>query len=380
MLAVSAFISAFGQGVFGGARANFFVDTLGLSGTQVLWLEGLREIPGLLLIFIAALLMFFPVAKRGAAAMFLMGLGFALYATVQSYAGLILIAILASMGNHMWMPLPGVIGMSLAPRENSGQVMGVLRSVGALAAIAGIGLLALVSLLAPSLSLRVYYIVGGCLIMVAGLMLLRLPDDIGAPPEKRVRLLLSRRYWLYYVLNFFEGSRKQVLYTFATLYLVDQFQLPVWQISTILLVSAITNLFLAPVLGSMVDRHGESKMLTISYALLVLFCLCFGFVNSPLLLAILVVAIRAAIMLGMALSTYVNRKAPEEELDPTLSAGISINHVTSVAMPLVAGSVLPLIGYKGVFIGTAVLIALSIPFAMALKVESGRIPVPASAE
>ena len=44
----------FGQGVFGGARTNFLVETIGLDPSQVLWLEGIREVPGLALRLAAA--------------------------------------------------------------------------------------------------------------------------------------------------------------------------------------------------------------------------------------------------------------------------------------------------------------------------------------
>jgi len=47
LFAVALFLARFGQGLLGGARMNFFIETLGLSGGQVLWLEGIRELPGL---------------------------------------------------------------------------------------------------------------------------------------------------------------------------------------------------------------------------------------------------------------------------------------------------------------------------------------------
>ena len=87
----------------------------------------------------------------------------------------------------------------------------------------------------------------------------------------------------------------------------------------------------------------------------------------------MLLVIKLLVLLGMGLSTYVNRIAPPEELTPTLSAGISVNHVTSVAMPLVAGALLPFIGYEGVFLGTAGLILLSIPFALSIRVEEAEV-------
>ena len=76
LLASGVFLLRFGEGLMGGVRTNFFVDTLGLSGGQVLWLEGIRELPGLGLIFIAALTMHLPLSRRAAASVLLMGVGF----------------------------------------------------------------------------------------------------------------------------------------------------------------------------------------------------------------------------------------------------------------------------------------------------------------
>jgi len=93
-------------------------------------------------------------------------------------------------------------------------------------------------------------------------------------------------------------------------------------------------------------------------------------------------SIKLFLMLGMGLPTYVNRIAPPEELTPTLAAGTSINHVSSVAAPLLAGVVLPFVGYSGVFVGTAALILASVPFAMAMRIEPVAVsqPRPAMAE
>jgi predicted MFS family arabinose efflux permease len=370
MLAASGFAVAFGEGIINSARANFFVDIIGLSGAQVLWLEGLREIPGILLIVIAAAFMYLPATKRAAAAILLMGVGFMLEAATNSFWGLVAMAIVASTGTHVWMPLQSVLGFAVAPKAYSGRVLGTLQSVGALASIIGMGAIGLVSALDSSISLRLYFIIGGAFIILGAVLLLKLPRNLGATVERPPRVVLKTRYWLYYVLTFFEGSRKQVLHTFGTLYLVDHFKLPVWQISSLLVVSSIINLLASPLLGALVDRVGERKALSGSYVGLVLCCVAFGVFGQPMVLMGVFVVMRMLVLLGMGLNTYVNRVAPRAELDPTLSAGISINHITSVAMPIVAGLMLPLVGYEGVFIGTAALILLSVPFTLAIRLPA----------
>ena len=381
-MAVSTFLQRFGMGILDGARTNYFVNALGLSGDQVLWLEGIREIPGLALMFIAALTMHLALSHRAAVAVLIMGLGYGLYALVGSYGALLAVAVFASLGMHMWMPLHKSLAMSLSPKEKAGSVMGTLNGVGSLAGIVGMGILALIANVLPDVALELYYIVGALLIMIAGLFLFRVPSDVGTTKTAPPRMLIKGRYWLYYVLTFFQGSRKQVLHTFGMLVLVGNFDLEVWQISAILAVSSVVNLVGAPYLGRLLDRFGERKMLSISYSVLMLCCVGFATIHTVWVLVALLLVIKLFVTLGIALSTYVYRIAPQEELTPTLSAGVSINHVTSVGMPLVAGALLPMIGYEGIFLGAAGLILISIPFLMAMKVKSEprRQPVPVSAE
>jgi predicted MFS family arabinose efflux permease len=280
------------------------------------------------------------------------------------------------------MPLHSTLALSLAPRERSGRVMGTLGSVSALAAIVGMGTVALVGRLAGGVSLRAYFVLAGVMMVGAAMLLWRLPPRLGSTQVAPRRLLVSRRYWRYYALTFFEGSRKQVLGAFAALVLVQTFRLAAWQISLLLLASAVVNFAAAPGLGRALDRWGERTTLGISYLLLIGTCVAYATARQVWLLGILFVAIKLLVVLEMGLATYVNRIAPREELTPTLSAGISVNHITSVAMPLLAGILYPVIGYRGIFLGAAGMIALSLPFVLTLKAApaTGHAPEAAPAQ
>ena len=72
LFAVAVFLARLGQGLQNVVRINFFVDRFGLSGGQVLWLEGIRELPGLGLMFVAALTMRLALRWQGALALLLM--------------------------------------------------------------------------------------------------------------------------------------------------------------------------------------------------------------------------------------------------------------------------------------------------------------------
>jgi predicted MFS family arabinose efflux permease len=366
-LAIAIFMDRLGQGLLGGASTNFFVRTLGLSGKQVLWLTGIREIPGLALMFIAALAMHLPLSRRAAVAMLLMGVGYGLYAVVHSYVALLAVAVLSSIGFHSWMPLQSTIGFALTRKEHSGRVMGSLTSMGALASIIGMGITAL---LATTLPLRAFFAVGGIAIVIGAIMVSRIPASVGERTTGQSRLLLKPRYWLYYVLTFFEGSRTQVFSAFGTLVLVQNYGLGARQISLLLLASGVVNFALARPLGRMLDIVGERIMLTVGYVILALCFVGYATVHNVWFLCLTLILINLLVTLSIGLSTYVNRIAPKHELGPTLSAGVSVNHITSVTMSMVAGSLLSIVGYEWLCWGAAGLILISTPFAMAIKLPS----------
>jgi predicted MFS family arabinose efflux permease len=367
LLTISVFFNGFGAGIVAGTSTNFYVQVLNLTGSQVLWLQGLREIPGLLLILIAAVISHLPLTWRAFGSVIVMGIGYALFAVVNSFGGLVAMAIAASIGFHVWLPLQSTLGMHLCSKEDSGKVMGVLTAAGALASFAGIGGVAVFAAMLPLQSLRWFFIVAGFLIIIAGMLLLRLPKALGHTTTPQPRLFFRRRYWLYYVLTFFEGSRIQLFAAFGTLVLVQNYSFSTQQISLLLLASGLVNFFAAPIFGRLLDRVGERRVLAISYTVLALCFVGYATIHAGIWLSVILILINLLTMLSMGLSTYVNRIAPAGELAPTLNSGVSVNHVTSVGMAFVAGALLRQVGYEALCWGVVVVIMASVPFALAIK-------------
>jgi predicted MFS family arabinose efflux permease len=365
ILAISVFLLSLGMGLQGGVNTNF-IQEIGLSGSQVLLQSGIREIPGLALVFLAALIMHLPLVWRAVGAVLIMGIGFTLYSAVHSWTALVVVSLTGSLGLHLFMPLNNALALNLAAKQNSGKILGTLGAVGALASMAGIGLIILFS---HWLSLRVLIGSAGGLIILAAIVLTRLPKNIGETKKSQPRLLFRKRYWLYYVLLLFEGSRTQVFSAFNLMVLVYNYGLTAMQISILLLVSGLVNFLLSERLGRLLDIAGERVMLTVGYIALALCFVGYALIDNVWLLGLMVVFINLLVTLSMGLSTYVNRIAPPEELTPTLSIGVSFNHITSVGMSFVAGALLPVIGYKALCWGAVIIIAASVPFAMAIRTK-----------
>ena len=370
MFAVVMFLMRFGSGLLNGARMNFFVETFDLAEGQVLFLESFRELPGLGLILIAAVTMRMSLPHQAALALFLEGVGFMLYAFIGSYTGLLAVAVIASFGFHMWTPLHKAIGMSLSNKENTGQILGVISSISSVAALTGMGALALITRIVSEMDLRFYYIAGGAVIIISSVVMMFLPKDIGATERKRDRIVVKKKYWLYYVLIFFSGARKLVLGSFITLMLVKKYNMQVEDMALLTFVSSLFNIVLAPRLGALIDKLGERTTQLTTYSLLAVFCFGYAFIGNLYVLVGIWLAIKLVAPLGLGIDTYVYRNAPPEELAPTLTAGVTFDHISSVSMPFIANALLPAIDYQGIFFISAILILISLPFARQLQVRS----------
>lgn len=69
---------------------------------------------------------------------------------------------------------------------------------------------------------------------------------------------------------------------------------------------------------------------------------------------------------AIALTTYLSKIAPPEELKPSLSMGVTFNHISSVAAPLLGGLAWVHFGYQVIFYAGAIVAVISLGFAQFL--------------
>jgi len=366
LLALTMFFAWLGQALWNSVSTNFFVQDLGLDGRQVLWLAGIREIPGLLLMFLAALVMRLPLSRRACGALLLMAVGFGCYGLVHSYLALIAVALVGSVGFHSWFPVSSALSMGLAEKGYAGRILGRMNSVSMLASMLAMGM---VMLLSERLgTLRPFFFVSGVALAIGAAIVWRLPAHIGAIPSESPRLVFKGRYWLYYVLTLFAGVRTQVFSALGPWILVQFYGVAASELAILMLASRIVNFFAAPRVGEWIDRLGERKTLLGSYVAMAAAFAGYATFHNIWLLSVMYIAINFLFLFRIGLDTYVNRIAPPEELSPTLSAGVSVNHITSVGVSLIAGSLVGVLGYEALCYGAVVIILLSCPFALLLKV------------
>jgi predicted MFS family arabinose efflux permease len=364
-LAVVAALGLTG-GIFETTFNNFLNDTFGITAKARGRLELPRELPGFLVTLLGGVLFFLSEIKLGTVAALAMAAGIAGLAAVGRHYGLMIAAMVVwSTGNHLLMPVTGTIVLSLAPRDRRAARMGQIGAAGMAATIVGSGVVWL-GLQYFHLSYRGVFLVamGGAVMATVFISRIR---PLPARPGPRPKLVLKRRYSLYYLLNVFSGARKQVFITFAPWVLVNVYGEPAPTIAKLWIVASALGIFFQPQLGRLIDRLGERTILMADALMLIGVCLGYGFAQElPLakpvhLVYICYVLDNVLFATGMARTTYIDKIAESEsDIHASLSVGVSIDHAVSMSIPQLGGAVWMRYGYPYVFLGAAAMAAVNL--------------------
>ena len=344
-----------------GTQSNFVGDEMGLSPGQQGVLESWRESCGIFSLALLALLAGLAEPLVGSVMLVLFAAGLASYAFVDSYFWLVVASMVWSQGLHVWMPLPNSMALGLAEEGKAGHRLGQLRAAGAIGS--GAGLVGALVLYSRGVAIRPLFLVAGVAGIVAAVAILGVPRNLKTPGP---RLVIRRRYWLYYLLSFLEGWRKQIFVAFAGFLLVYEYGVELDVMLKLWIGIQAISFLAAPPVGRLIDRVGERKVLVFYFACLTLFFVGYAFVGNIYILYVLYVVDSAFFVFAVALTTYVSRIAPPSEHTPTLSMGVTMNHVAAVAMPLVGALLWKYLGHTWVFLAGALAAAVSVGVSLLL--------------
>lgn len=355
LFAGASFLMSLGFALYMATAANFAVDIIHIQPHEYGWLEAVRELPGFLVAGVAALTMRIAEPKLARMALGVLGVGLLAYVTVHSLAPLIVFSLVWSIGMHTWMPVSSSMTLALAEKGNKGRRLGQLGAVGSLATILG---LLIVRLLNEHLSYQIWFAIAGGMCLLAAVVVGFVRKDIGRPDKPR--LVIKRRYSVYYGLTFLEGCRKQVFLTFAVLTLVKVYHTRLATVAMLMLINSVLNLLLAPKVGRLIDRIGERKVFSFSYFCLILVFLGYALVPSAHALYVFYCLDSLLFLSSMGLTTFLNRIADPQDVMPSLTMGVTFNHTAAVVVPLIGGYLWTRMGYQAAFFGGAFVVAISL--------------------
>ncbi|MGC9318177.1 MAG: MFS transporter [Armatimonadota bacterium] len=365
---VAVFALGVSNGVFQTTYNNYLDDVFHIGAATRGALEFPRELPGFLLALLSGALFFLVENRVAALAACFTGLGMVGLGVIgPQWALMLAFTIVWSIGQHVEMPMRSAIAMSLGTQRQHGRRLGQTQAARVGATIVG-G--AAVWLVIETLghNYLVTFAFGGLAAFVGAVFYFRLrPTQRHTAREK---LVVKRKYGLYYVLCTLFGARKQIFITFAPWVLVKIYGQPASTFAKLWIVSAVIGVFFQQGLGELIDRWGERKVLMADGAALVLICLGYAFANNlglpegwPIWV-LFVCYVLDQLLFGVenARSAYLAKIAERpEDVSPSLSMGITLNHAVSMLVPYFGGKYIwDLFGYEWVFVAAAGLSVLTI--------------------
>jgi predicted MFS family arabinose efflux permease len=315
---------------------NFAIERGGIDGAAIGIIQSVREIPGFLAFSFVALLFLFREQTIAILSLLVLGLGVILTGLFPSYLGLLTTTLIMSVGFHYFETAQQSLTLQWTDKAKTPQMLGRILSTVSFASLGAFGMVWLLLTFLDLGYVLVYAVGGGLTIAVALLAWLafpRFPTGI----EQKKRLLLRKRYWLYYFLVFMSGSRRQIFVVFSVLLLVEKFDLPVEHVTLLFLVNYAVNTVAAPWIGRFVARFGERRSLTFEYAGLVGVFLGYAFVDALWLAAVLYVLDHLLFSMALALKTYFQKIADPADISPTAGVAFTISHIAAIVIPAAFG-------------------------------------------
>jgi len=338
---------------------NFVIEVAQFDGADIGLLHTVRETPGFLAIGVIAVILVVREQVLAMISLMMLGAATAVTAWFPQMGGILMITLLSSIGFHYYETVNQSLQLQWLDKKRAPQVLGWLVAAGSAATL--VVYLGIERLWKPlELSYDVIYMAAGGTTLVVALLCLLLFPQFEAPTPQTKKLILRRRYWLYYALQFMSGARRQIFVVFAGFMMVEKFGFEVHELTRLYLINLIINMTVAPMLGKAVAHFGERRTLMVEYAGLVIVFAAYGGVYwfgwGLMVAAFLYVVDHIFFALALALKTYFQKIADPADIAPTAAVAFTINHIAAVALPVPLG--LLWLASPGAVFGLAALMAM----------------------
>ncbi|WP_112324135.1 MFS transporter [Oceanibium sediminis] len=321
---------------------NFVIEVAAFDGSDWGWLQTVREIPGFLAIGVILVIMVMREQTLALLSLVLLGGAVAVTGYLPSFSGLLLTTVISSIGFHYYETVNQSLQLQWIDKKRAPRVLGNLLAMGSAGSLLAYGLIVM-TWKSFDLSYEFVFMAGG-LTTVAVAVFARLAyPQFEAPNPQIKRMILRRRYWLYYALQFMAGARRQIFIVFAAFMMVERFGFEVHEVTALFLINYVANMVLAPLIGRAVGVWGERRALMVEYVGLTLVFLAYGgiyyFGWGVVLAAALYVIDHLFFAMALAIKTYFQKIADPGDIAPTAAVAFTINHIAAVFLPALLGYV-----------------------------------------
>ncbi|MBL6840048.1 MFS transporter [Paracoccaceae bacterium] len=319
---------------------NFVVEIIRFDGLDIGLLHTIREIPGFLAVGVISILLFFREQTLALLMLCVLGLATAVTAWFPFLSGILTITLLSSIGFHFFETVNQSLQLQWFSKKEAPRKLGKLMAIGSAATLIAYTFLVL-GWDKLNLSFNSAYMIAGFSCFSLAVLGYLIFPNFEAPIPQTKKMVLRKRYWLYYFLQFMSGARRQIFVVFAGFMMVERFGLDVQQLTTIYLINLLFNIALAPLLGRAVARYGERKALAVEYFGLSLVFFSYGgiylFGWGVFIATLLYLLDHLFFALALAIKTYFQKIADPQDIAATAAVAFTINHIAAIFLPLGLG-------------------------------------------
>ena len=390
LLIFFAIVAIYGlaMGMSDSVISNFFKDAYDVTSVQRGFLEFPRELPGVLCFLIIAFTAAMGDVRLAIIAQALAVVGsFVLGLFTPSFAIMALFIFIHSLGNHIHIPLQDGIGLSIIGDRDVGKRMGQYNGIRtAFAMLAGILIFIgfRTGLFSFQTQIKLPFIIGGfgflgALILYA--VLLTKYKVQGEPRKKQFQIIIRKEYTLYYILAILVGVHRQIMIVFGPWVLIEILSRGADILALLGIIGSFIGMFMLPAIGRWADRFGTKIILFAEGLLFILVYIAFGFLSNafrtgalamvgvPILIAYgLFIFERLTMQMGIARVMYLKTIAKDPaDITPTLSTGLSMDHVISIVCAYLGGVIWLNYGPHYVFFIAAGFSVINVVIAIIIK-------------
>ncbi len=358
---------AFGlsYGLYKGVLDNYLAEVVTMTEFDKGVSEFFRELPGLALVFILAVLYMLSAERIYQFGAVIMLLGMGLHAVVPTTRVCVTLAIFTfSLGEHMQLGMKNTLSLQYARDGRGGAALGLQNAVHQIGTLAGF-LAIMAAFFFLDSSARVFRTVFALSAVITGIGVLisfRMTGQ-SETDEHRRRFYFRRKYRKYYMLEVFYGARKQIFFTFGPYVLVLFYGASATVISALFAVSSICTFIASPLVGRIIDRFGYKIVMVMDTLILVVVCFFYGFAHHlfPMPVAFFICCVNYVLdsvisLASLASNVYVQDLADSpEEVKATISTGLSVNHLITILIALFGGWIWKVLGIETLFVLSAIL-------------------------
>lgn len=315
---------------------NFVIEKAAFTGVEIGILQSLREVPGFLAFTVIYVLLFIKEQRLALLSLAITSLGVFLTGFFPSVVGLYLTTVLMSVGFHYYETVSQSLTLQWIDKDKTAHFLGKMLSVKSIASLLAFSSIWLL-MEQFNWSYQITYALFGGIGLLFTIFLALSFQHFKEKTEQTKKIIIRKRYWLFYALTFFSGARRQIFVVFAGFLMVEKFHYSVADVSALFLINYVFNWLFAAKVGKLIGKIGERAVLRFEYIGLIIIFICYGFVDNANLAAALYVIDHLFFALAIAIKTYFQKIAQPEDIAATAGVSFSINHIAAVVIPALLG-------------------------------------------